>query len=67
MTRSAWSSSERVIEDAGYDDCSRRLGAKPDENRDEYVARPSKAQQITVLICAFLVTFLILGITPNRP
>jgi hypothetical protein len=60
MERPAWSSKEDA-EDAGDDDSSRRL-AKADENKDEeYLARPSKMQQITVLICAFLVTFLILG------
>ena len=66
MKRPAWSSKEHVVAaDAGDDDSSRRLGAKLDENKDEeYLARPSKSQQITVLICAFLVTFLILGTSP---
>jgi hypothetical protein len=66
MERPAWPSKENVAADAGDDDSSRRLGAKLDENKvEEYLARPSKSQQITVLICAFLVTFLILGTSPR--
>jgi hypothetical protein len=63
MERSAWSSKEDVVEDGVDDSSSRRLGARADGNKDgdEYLARPSRPQQITVLVCAFLVTFLILG------
>jgi hypothetical protein len=56
--RPASPAKEDGVEDAADDDSSRRLS---DENADEYLARPSKSQQVTVLICAFLVTFLILG------